>query len=186
MPYKTDWSLGTLIFFSLFLLGGVIYFWWMRELPPAPPQEIVEEESSFSHIQMEKAEISRVGEAGKEWALRAHSIEQKGNSVFLIDVSGIFFQEGNPLYQVKAQKGQLFLPEGDMELQRVELINEERKETLQGELLWWQGNEEEFELQKAQFAGQGIEANCQLIVYNLSQKKLWLENDVELKIKVGK
>jgi len=186
MSHRVDWSLGTLIFFSLFLLGGVIYFWWMGEIPPAPPQEMVEEGSSFSQIQMEKAEISRVGEKGKEWALNAHSVEQKGNSIFLIDVSGIFFQEGNPLYQVKAQKGQLFLPEGDVELHRVKLINEEKKETLQGELLWWRGDEEKFELQKARFVGQGIEANCQLVVYNLSKKKLWLENDVELRIKVEK
>ena len=90
MSHRVDWSLGTLIFFSLFLLGGVIYFWWMREIPPAPPQEMVEEGSSFSQIQMEKAEISRVGEKGKEWALNAHSVEQKGNSIFLIDISGIF------------------------------------------------------------------------------------------------
>lgn len=184
MSHRIDWGFATLIFFSLVLLIGVIYFWWGGEAPPSPPPEIIEEEY-FSQIQMEKAEISRLGEKGKEWVLNARSIDQKGDSVFLIDVSGTFFQEGAPLYQVKAQKGQVFLPEGDVELEEVKLINEERKESLQGELLLWRGKEEKFELRKAQFAGQGIEANCQLVVYNIPEEKLWLENNVELKIKVG-
>lgn len=184
MLRRVDWGLTTLVFVSLFFLAGVVYVWWTGELPFLP-QELPEEENSFSQIQMEKAEISRVGEKGKEWLLNAHSVEQKGDNIFLIDVSGTFFQEGIPLYQVKAQKGQIFLSEGDVELQKVELINEERKETLQGELLLWRGKEEKFELSEAQFAGQGMEASCQQIIYNISKKKLLLENNVELKIKVG-
>ena len=183
MLHRVDWSLATLVFVSLFFLAGVVYVWWTGELPFFP-QEVLERESSFSQIQMEKAEISRVGEKGKEWVLNAHSVEQKGDDVFLIDVSGVFFQEGIPLYQVKAQKGQIFLSEGDVELQKVKLINEEKKETLQGELLLWRGKEEKFELSEAQFAGQGIEASCQQIIYNISKKKLLFENNVELKIKV--
>ncbi|MDI3543676.1 MAG: hypothetical protein PWP57_1281, partial [Candidatus Atribacteria bacterium] len=135
MFQRVDWSLIGLAFLSLFLLIGAIYFWWMGEVPSLPPSEIKEEESPLSVLQMEGAEISRVGEKGKEWILNAHSLEQKGDRVFLNDVAGTFFQGGVPLYQVKAQKGQLILSEGDVELDKVKLINEEKKETLQGELL---------------------------------------------------
>ncbi len=78
----------------------------------------------------------------------------EGDSVFLIDVSGTFFQEGAPLYQVKAQKGKYFYRKGMWNWKEWKLINEERKESLQGELLLWRGKEEKFELRKAQFAGQ--------------------------------
>lgn len=186
MLQRVDWSLIALVSLSLFLLIGVIYFWWMGEASSPLPPEVKEEESSLSVLQMEGAEISRVGEKGQEWVLNALSLEQKGDRVFLNDVSGTFFQGGAPLYQVKAQKGQLILSGGDVELDKVKLVNEEKKETLQGELLVWRGNEENFELQKARFSGEGIEANCQLIVYNLSEKKLWLKDDVELRVQVGK
>jgi len=156
----------------------------MGKIPSSLPPQVKEEENSFSQVQMEGAEISRVGEKGQEWVLSASFLEQKGNSIFLTDVSGVFFQEGVPLYQVKAQKGQIKLPVGDAELEKVELINEDKKEALRGELLSWRGNEEKFELNKAQFESQGIEAHCQLMVYDLSHKKLKLENGVEFKVKV--
>ncbi len=75
---------------------------------------------------------------------------------------------------MKAQKkGKYFYRKGMWNWKEVKLINEERKESLQGELLLWRGKEEKFELKKAQFAGQGIEANCQLVVYNIRRNYGW-------------
>ncbi|MGQ9622429.1 MAG: LPS export ABC transporter periplasmic protein LptC [Candidatus Caldatribacteriaceae bacterium] len=136
-------------------------------------------------ILLEGAEVSRVAEKGKEWALKAERIEKKDGEIWLFSVSGTFFDDGTPLYEVSAQKGKILLEESSVWLSQVRLVHTISRENILGEDLFWLGDKKEFVMQKVSFVGREMEAEGKELIYNVAQRKAYFRGDVVLRLRMG-
>ncbi len=175
---------GLLLFFtSLGVLSLVVVYFFILPREFFFPNEIKVER--IPSVLLEGAEVSRVAEKGKEWALRAERIEKKGEEVWLFSVSGTFFDDGAPLYEVSAQRGKIILEESSVWLSQVRLVHVVSRENILGEELFWSGDKREFVIQKASFVGKEVEAEGKELVYNVAQRKAYLRGDVVLRLRMG-
>ncbi len=182
-PCKSEKGLTFFFAASLLLLVfAVAHLWIFQKGPPSfSPSSSGELSSRFS-VQLEEAKVSKIGEKGKEWELWAASIEQKGDEVSLREVSGIIFQETTPLYRLNARRGVLSLSSGDATLWEVELREEKGGRTIWGETLSFLSQEKKFILYQVNFQSSDMEARCGKLVYNVAQRKMVWEENVEIKM----
>lgn len=168
---------------SLLLLGFLVAYLWVSDRGPFvfSPYSATEPTFQFS-VQLEEANVSKIGEQGKEWEFHATSIEQKDHSIYLEDVSGVVFRDGAPLYRLEAGKGTVSLSDGTATLWKVELKEQNSGTVLRGEKLSFLDQEKKLVLYQVSMERSGMKARCGKMVYNVVQRKMVWEEDVEIRI----
>jgi lipopolysaccharide export system protein LptC len=175
---------GLLLFLiSLGILSLVVMYFFVLPQEFFFPEEMRAEK--VPSVLLEGAEVSRVAEKGKEWTLRAERIEKKDGEIWLFSVSGTFFADGAPLYEVSARRGRIVLEESSVWLSQVRLVHMISRENILGEDLFWLGDKKEFVMQKVFFVGREMEAEGKELVYNVAQRKAYFKGDVVLRLRMG-
>lgn len=186
-PCKFEKNLVFLFALSLFLLAFSIIRLWVLEghlFPPlpfspgaSPPQFMVK---------LEEAKVSKIGEKGKEWEVWATTIEQKNDQIVLTRVGGVIFQDKAPLYRLSAEKGLVLLSGGDATLWEVELKEENGNKVIRGEELSFVNQRGELILYRVDMSDSNMRARCGKLVYNVAQRKMTWEDNVEIRIGLSK
>lgn len=176
---------GLLIFFaSLTLLGFLVvrFFVVTRAVTFLEASPVTEKRTT---VLLEGAEVAKISELGKEWVLHAPRVEKRDDKVSLSLISGTFFSNGLPLYEVKARAGQVLLGTSSVWLENVELCHAQTGERFTGKGLSWQGEKNEFVVEQVSFTGRGVEAECDELVYNVAQRKAHFRGDVTVRLGMG-
>ncbi|MCX7667305.1 MAG: hypothetical protein N2Z84_00025 [Atribacterota bacterium] len=186
-PCKFEKNLVLLFAFSLLLLiFSVVRLWILEEhFVFLFPSSSDEPPLQFA-VRLEEAKVSKVGEKGKEWEVWATTIEQKNDQVTLTQVGGVVLQDKIPLYRLNAARGVVSLSGGDATLWEVELKEEKGNKVIRGEKLSFVNQKREFILYQANVKSSEIEARCGKLVYNVAQRKMIWEDNVEIHIGLSK
>ncbi|MCX6088917.1 MAG: LPS export ABC transporter periplasmic protein LptC [Candidatus Atribacteria bacterium] len=189
MRSRIDWGTFPWFLFSILVLVALLVYFWIVQPSHLvlffPPQEVsIPINKDRIDIQIEKAEISRVSETGKEWDFRTRDLQKGEKDFFLNGVDGIFYHDNSPLYRVEAQKGQVQVETTDALLSDVTMLAVKGDGQLTGDTLRWMGNENSLRMEKVHLKKKDLEISCGYIVYNLKDRRMFLEENVIIKIKV--
>ncbi|MGQ9473973.1 MAG: hypothetical protein ACUVRN_08000, partial [Candidatus Caldatribacteriaceae bacterium] len=133
---------------------------------------------------LEEAKISKIGNQGKEWELKARRIKQKENEIYLEEIQGVVFREGLSFYRLKAKEGKVSLIDNDAVLQTVELREEKGDTVIEGERLFFLGQEQKLFLDRVEFRSGKLKARCGKLVYNVAWGKMIWEDQVEIQMEM--
>lgn len=189
MGLPVDWKSSLCWVGSLILFLVIVTFFWIVPPSSPPPEEADGGEEggttplpATSEIVLEKASVTRMELEGKKWELKADTIQQEGEKIVLSGIEGLFFSlEEEPIYQVEAGSGWIDLKEGGLRLENLELSSFQG-ESLSGESLTWEGEADRFLVNQAEFNNGKIKLSCKRLIYDLSAKKLFFEEDVEVSL----
>ncbi|NSW76252.1 MAG: hypothetical protein HPY68_05660 [Candidatus Atribacteria bacterium] len=137
-------------------------------------------------VRLEEAKVSKIGEKGKEWEVWAATIEQKNDQILLTRVGGFVFQDKIPLYHLSAARGLISLSGGDATLWEVELKEEKGNKVIRGKELSFVNQKGELILYRVDMKDSDMEARCGKLVYNVAQRKMTWEDNVEIRIGLWK
>ncbi|MDK2896840.1 MAG: hypothetical protein PWP04_960 [Candidatus Atribacteria bacterium] len=188
MVPPVDWKSGLWWVSSLILFLVIVGFFWITPPSPLPPEAVEGEGGTAplpatSEVLLEKAMVTRVELEGKKWELRADSIKQEREKITLFGVDGLFFSlKEQPVYQVEAGRGWIDLKQGNLNLEELELSSFQG-EILIGESLTWEGEEDQFIINQAKFDNGKIKVSCRRLIYDMSAKKLFFEEEVEVDLR---
>ncbi|MEN3202546.1 MAG: hypothetical protein ABDK87_02300 [Atribacterota bacterium] len=170
---------------SLALLGFLVWYFFVFPRP-VPLEEVPQKMPQKVGVLLVGAEVMKVTEQGKEWVLKAPRIEKQGDTVTLFSVAGSFLRNGIPFYEVQAEAGIVFLETSTVILENVVLYSVKVGERLSGKRLTWQGKDQEFLMEGVSFSGREFSARCDVLVYNVAERRAHFRGDVVVKLEMGK
>jgi hypothetical protein len=115
---SNDWKTLLWFYLSLSWLVVLILIFWIKAPEGSKTfQTALVSPSPINQgslvIQLEKAEISRVSDSGKEWEIHTDDLSKDGENIYLNGVQGFLYQGNQPQYQVQAKRGQVDIENSD-------------------------------------------------------------------------
>ena len=134
-------------------------------------------------IQLEKAEISKVSEIGKEWEIHTDNLSKDEQNIYLNGVKGSIYQQNKPFYQLEAEKGRVNLETSDAWFQDVRLVQSGSQGYIVGKFLSWLGKERFMKIENAFIEKDNMLVESKYLWYDLSQRIITLRENVIIILK---
>ncbi|WP_218112418.1 LPS export ABC transporter periplasmic protein LptC [Atribacter laminatus] len=185
---SNDWKTLLWLYLSLVLLVILILVFWINPLErsktfrtalisPTPINQ------GSLVIQLEKAEISRVSDSGKEWEIHTDDLSKDGENIYLNGVQGFLFQENQPQYQIKAKKGQVDVENSDARLEDINLVKIDGGGSIVGKTLTWLSNEQFMRIENVLVEKKNMLIESKKLWYDLSRGLLAFPEEVVITLK---
>lgn len=134
-------------------------------------------------IQLEKAEISRVSDTGKEWEIHTDDLSKNGEKIYINGVQGFLYQKNQPQYQVQAKKGEVNIENSDARFEQVNLIQVDGDGSIVGDSLTWRSNEQFMRIENVLVERKNLLIVSKYLWYDLSEGILSFPEDVTIILK---
>lgn len=186
---SNDWKTLLWLYLSLVWLVVFITIFWIKE----PEGFKTFQKAQFSTtpisrgsliIQLEKAEISRVSDLGKEWEIHTDDLSKDGENIYLNGVQGFLYQKDQPQYQVQAQKGKVDIENSDAQFEQINLIKVDGGGSIVGDSLTWLRNEQFMRIENVLVEKKNLVIKSKHLWYDLSQGILTFPEEVTITLKI--
>lgn len=186
---SNDWKTLLWLYLSLVLLVVFITIFWIK----GPEGFKTFQKAHFSTtpisqgslvIQLEKAEISRVSDLGKEWEIHTDDLSKDGENIYLNGVQGFLYQKNQPQYQVQAQKGKVDIENSDAQFEQINLIKVDGGGSIIGDSLTWLRNEQFMRIENVLVEKKNLVIKSKHLWYDLSQGILTFPEEVTITLKI--
>lgn len=185
---SNDWKTLLWFYLSLSLLVVLILIFWIKAPEGSKTfQTALVSPSPINQgslvIQLEKAEISRVSDSGKEWEIHTDDLSKDGENIYLNGVQGFLYQGNQPQYQVQAKKGQVDIENSDARLEDINLIKIDGGGSIVGESLTWLSNEQFMRIENVLVKRKNVLIESKKLWYDLSRGILAFPEEVIITLK---
>ncbi|MBP8933016.1 MAG: LPS export ABC transporter periplasmic protein LptC [Candidatus Atribacteria bacterium] len=134
-------------------------------------------------IQLEKAEINKVTDSGKEWEIHTEDLSKDDKNIYLKGVQGFLYKKNQPQYQIQAQIGQVFLENSDVRLEKVNLTQIDGGGFITGESLTWLSGDQFMRVENVLVERKNLFIQSKYLCYDLSKGILTFPEDVVITLK---
>ena len=186
---NSDWETVLWFLASLGILFGLAVIFWSnypeRNLfyQPALVSPLPIDHGKLE-IQLEKAEISKVSEAGREWEIHTNDLRKDDKNIYLNGVLGLLYQKNKPIYRLEAQKGQVVIESSDTWLTDVQLVGYSENGLISGQSLSWLGQDHFLKMENVVIKRNTLLIESKYLWYDLSQGVLSLHENVVITLKI--
>jgi len=185
---NNDWK--TLFWFSLSLIILIIFvmiFWFNTSEGSKTLQVAFVSPTPINQgtliIQLEKAEINKVTDSGKEWEIHTEDLSKVDKNIYLKGVQGFLYKKNQPQYQIQAQIGQVFLENSDVRLEKVNLTQIDGGGFIAGESLTWLSGDQFMRVENVLVERKNLFIQSKYLCYDLSKGILTFPEDVVITLK---